>query len=121
MKLPTTLPEVPELITSKRDEIAALCREYGVARLELFGSIMTDEFDLQRSDIDFIVDYLPGADLGVWLARYQDLRMSLAHLRDREVDLVMSDSGAMRNPFFRRVADPTRKVVFDARQSREAA
>jgi len=59
MKLPTTLPEIPELIASKWDAIAALCREYGVARLEVFGSVMTDEFDPERSGVDFVVRFAP--------------------------------------------------------------
>ncbi len=38
-------------------EIPALCRRYGVARLELFGSALTDAFDSQRSDLDFLVAF----------------------------------------------------------------
>ena len=49
--------------------IIALCREYGVARLELFGSGATDAFDPARSDVDFIVAYPPDYDFGPWLGR----------------------------------------------------
>ncbi len=73
MKLPTTLPEIPELITSKREQIAALCREYGVAKLEVFGSVMTDEFDPERSDVDFVVRFTPTRGLSDWLDRRHGL------------------------------------------------
>lgn len=38
-------------------EIPDLCRRYGVARLELFGSAAGDAFDPQRSDLDFLVEF----------------------------------------------------------------
>ena len=46
-------------IADNLDAIRALCREYGVARLELFGSAATDAFDPVRSDIDLLIEYRP--------------------------------------------------------------
>lgn len=48
--------------------IRALCREYGVARMEVFGSVCTPQFDPKRSDIDFLVEYPPDHDYGPWLS-----------------------------------------------------
>ncbi len=76
------------LIDQHLDAIRALAREYGVARLELFGSAATDAFDATRSDIDFLVTYPPGYDYGPWLSRLQALEAALATLLDRDVDLV---------------------------------
>ena len=45
------------LIEQHLDAIRALCREYGVARLEVFGSAATGAFDPDRSAVDFIVEY----------------------------------------------------------------
>ena len=45
------------LVEQHLEAIRALCREYGVARLEVFGSAATEEFDPDRSDVDFIVEY----------------------------------------------------------------
>ena len=111
MKLPTTLPEVPELIASKRDEIAALCREYGVAKLEVFGSVMTDEFDPDRSDIDFLVEYEPVHELGWWDDRFYELEARFARLVGRPVDIVAMR--ALDDPFFRHVANMTRMRFYD--------
>jgi len=44
------------LITQNRKEIAALCRQFGIRKLELFGSATGPDFDEARSDLDFIVD-----------------------------------------------------------------
>ena len=93
-------------------EIRELACRYGVARLEVFGSSCTSEFDPDRSDIDFLVEYPPDYDYGPWLARIQDLEAELAALLGREVDLVTTT--ALRNARFRNEAEKTRTVVYDA-------
>ena len=45
------------LLAGHLAEIRSLCRAYGVARLEVFGSICTGEFDPARSDVDFLIEY----------------------------------------------------------------
>ena len=49
------------LIGNQREQIAALCRRYGVTRLEVFGSILRDDFDITSSDIDVVVEFDPRA------------------------------------------------------------
>ncbi len=100
------------LIEQHQEAIRALCREYGVARLELFGSAATDQFDPDRSDIDFIVDYAPETDLGPWLKHYFEFKERLEALLDRPVDLVMA--GAMRNPYFIRSVNESRRLLYAA-------
>jgi uncharacterized protein len=99
--------------------IQALAREYGVARLEVFGSVCTPEFDPERSDVDFLVEYPDDYDFGPWLGRVQDLQQALADLLGYDVDLVMIS--ALRNKWFRRLANETRTVVYDAAQVPEVA
>ncbi len=107
------------LIDQHRDAIRELCREYGVVRLELFGSATTDAFDPDRSDVDFIVTYPPDYDFGPWLTRFQELEESLAEVLGRDVDLVMTS--ALRNRWFNREAEKTRTVVYDASEISEVA
>ncbi len=38
-------------------DIIRLCEEYGISRLELFGSAVTGEFSTETSDFDFLVEY----------------------------------------------------------------
>ncbi len=103
---------VNPLIEQHRKMILDLCREYGIVRLELFGSAATDAFDLNHSDIDFIVEYPPGYDFGPWLSRYFEFQERLETLLGRPVDLIMV--GAMRKPRFIQSANETRQVLYAA-------
>ncbi|MBA2289603.1 MAG: nucleotidyltransferase domain-containing protein [Chloroflexia bacterium] len=107
------------LIERHRETIHDLCRTYGVARLELFGSAATDSFDPDRSDVDFIVEYPSNYDFGPWLARFQKLEESLAAVLGRDVDLVMTS--ALHNRWFNREAAKTRMVIYDASKNSEIA
>ncbi len=107
------------LIDRHREAIHDLCRVYGVARLELFGSAATDAFDPDRSDVDFIVAYPPDYDFGPWLSRFQELEDALADELGRDVDLVMTS--AFRNRWFAREAAKTRTVIYDASEVPEVA
>ncbi len=47
-------------IAEKRQDLIALCRRYGVKRLEVFGSAARGaDFDPTRSDADFLVTFSP--------------------------------------------------------------
>lgn len=119
MKVPTTLPEIPEFIASKRAEIALLCREYGVARLEVFGSVMTDEYDPELSDVDFIVCYEQEAPARLSFPLHFQLRDGLASVLVSDVDLIEEPSDGFRNRYFAKAVERTRSVVFDARDALE--
>ena len=89
-------------------DIAELCEEFGVERLELFGSAATGEVE-EANDIDFIVrfaDRSPG-----YANRYLDFAEALEELLDRKVDLVTERS--IQNPYFRRSVDASRRVIYD--------
>ena len=107
------------LIAQHREAIRALARQYGVARLEVFGSVCTPEFDPEQSDVDFLVEYPPGYDFGPWLSRLLDLQEALAALLGRKVDLVTTS--ALRNKWFRREAEKTRTAIYDASEVAEVA
>lgn len=47
------------IIESHRDEIERLCRQFGVARLAVFGSVTGSRFDVSTSDIDLLVAFAP--------------------------------------------------------------
>jgi len=104
-------PPIPEWIDVRRDALAALCRRFGVRRLELFGSAVTGRFDPEASDLDFLVEYdnpdAPGAS-----DRYFGLIEALEALFGRRVDLVVAR--AMRNPYFIRQVNAQRRVVYAA-------
>lgn len=107
------------IIEEHREAIRALCREFGVAKLEVFGSVVTGEFDPERSDVDFLVTYPEGYDFGLWLKRYFDLERALESLLRRDVDLVMHD--APKNPRFIDEVNRTKVLLYDATQHAHAA
>lgn len=103
---------LPPLIADNLDPIRALARQYGVARLEVFGSICTPDFDPDRSDIDILVDYPPDYDFGPWLKRRHQLQRALSAALGQQVDLVTTR--ALQDPWFSREAAKTRQVIYDA-------
>jgi predicted nucleotidyltransferase len=100
------------LVKNKRDQLADLCHRYGVQRLELFGSATSDAFDPNRSDLDFLVEFLPHQQLGPWLRHYFEFQAELASLFERSVDVVMAS--AVENVHFRRELDRTRALLYAA-------
>jgi len=99
-------------IIAKRDAIADLCRHYGVARLEIFGSAARGaDFDPVRSDADFIVEFAPATGVSA-LRQFFGFAEDLERLLGRPVDLV--ESGAIRNPYMRAGINRSRELVYAA-------
>jgi len=78
-----TLDEIRGL----RPRLAALCREYGIAELAVFGSVARGSAG-PTSDVDILYVRAPGNDLGM---AYFDLQDDLERLFGRPVDLVAKD------------------------------
>ena len=66
-----------------RGKIVDFCREHGIGRLSLFGSVLRDDFDPLRSDVDVLVEFLPGRTPGweffIW---HEELEAILGHKVD---------------------------------------
>jgi predicted nucleotidyltransferase len=99
------------LIEDHKDEMTALCRQYGVARLAVFGSAVNGAFAPDRSDLDFLVRFLDRRPTGRYATQYLDLADALENLFGRPVDLVTEQS--IRNPFFREGVEATREIVYE--------
>ena len=105
------------LITHNQSAIAALCREFGIRRLEVFGSATTDRFDAASSDVDFVVD-LGGYERGV-AKRFIRFARALEGLLGRNVDLITEEQ--IRNPYFREAVNEQRVTIPEAADSQAAA
>ncbi len=66
------------------EKVAAFCRERGIRKLSLFGSVLRDDFDPTRSDVDVLVEFLPGVRAGLKFFGYAD---ELAKILGHKVDL----------------------------------
>ena len=98
-------------IEAKREEIAELCRTHHVRRLSLFGSAAREDFDSERSDVDFLVEFekLPPE---VYLDNKVDLHESFRRLFERKVDLLTWKS--IVNPYLRSEVEKTHLDLYAA-------
>lgn len=60
------------------------CERHGIAKLSLFGSALTERFG-PESDIDLLVDFLPGRKPGLF--RLAGMEIELTEAVGRKVDL----------------------------------
>jgi predicted nucleotidyltransferase len=73
------------MIDLEREKLSRLCRKYRVRRLWAFGSVLRDDFDPERSDLDLAVEFDPPD--GMSLAdQYFDLLEDLRHVLGRPDD-----------------------------------
>jgi predicted nucleotidyltransferase len=99
------------LFGGRRAELEALCRRYGVLRLELFGSGAVGHDHLGESDFDFLVEFDSLAP-GTYADAYFGLREALEALTARPVDLVVAS--AIKNPYFRQAVERTKTLLYAA-------
>ena len=78
-----SVAELP--IQLDREKIAEFCRVRGIRKLSLFGSVLRDDFDPARSDVDVLAEFEPGALNGVGF-RYFAYGEELAAIIGRRVD-----------------------------------
>ena len=101
-----------KLIEMNMDKIVALCRKYRVAKLWVFGSILTPRFN-DESDVDFSVNFdsetinREGLD---WADIFFDFMHELENLFGRRIDIVCDD--AVKNKIFRQELDSTKQLIY---------
>ena len=76
-----SVAELPIVID--REKIAAFCRARGIRKLSLFGSVLRDDFDPARGDVDVLAEFAPGVRPGFKFFGYGD---DLAEIIGRKVD-----------------------------------
>lgn len=101
-----------KLIELNMDKIIALCKKYKVAKLWVFGSILTPRFNAD-SDVDFSVNFdaetikNDGLD---WAEIFFGFMHELENIIGRRIDLVCDDN--IRNPHFRQELDSTKQLIY---------
>ena len=91
----------------KQLQVKELCQKFKIAKLELFGSAVRDDFD-ETSDLDFIVEFLEKQQL---FDRYFDFKEALESLFSRKVDLIMPE--AIKNKYFKESIEKERKSIYE--------
>lgn len=103
------------IIEKHIEQLNALCEKYGVDKLFAFGSVVTERFDLDKSDLDFFVVMMamPPLERGEKLMK---LWTALEKLFGRKVDLLTDQP--IKNPYFKKSVEATKRLIYD-RQGKE--
>lgn len=102
---------VTRLVSKKKGAITALCKQFHVEDLYLFGSAASGDFKRLRSDIDFLVKFLSCTPAD-HADRYFGLLEGLRDLFHRRIDLI--EVGALKNPYFKESAEQHRVLLYAA-------
>ncbi len=98
-----------DIVKEKLPELEELCRQYGIQKLDVFGSAITDAFDPETSDLDFIADLGEyGRGVNKRFFRFAD---ALEALFGRSVD-VLTDPVGRNNPYFLAEVNETRTNLY---------
>ena len=103
------------IIENKIDHITVLCRKYKVEKLYAFGSVISNRFNPETSDIDLIAELetLPPIEKGENL---MNLWTELEELFLRKIDL-LSDQ-PIKNPFLKKNIEQTKQLIYDRRSEK---
>ena len=86
-------------IAIPKELIEAFCRRHGIRRLSLFGSVLRDDFG-PDSDVDVLVDFDRGVDLG--LLEIVSIENELSAILGRKADLVDREEVERSENYIRR-------------------
>jgi predicted nucleotidyltransferase len=81
------------------EQIERFCRKWNITRFEVFGSVLRDDFDPERSDVDVMVTFAPGKTPGLACFGLED---ELAQIFNRPVHLSTRRSVEQSNNWIRR-------------------
>ena len=98
------------IVSERKQDLARLCEERRVERLDVFGSAVTGDFDPETSDLDFLVTFQESAADGDAFKRQIGLQDALEALFGRKVDVVPERS--ITNEYFRANVEDTREPIY---------
>lgn len=99
------------IIENNLTELKEICRNFQVTRLYVFGSLGNDTFDINKSDVDLIVE-LEEQDPIEKGEKLMNLWNRFEDLFGRNVDLLSNVN--VRNPYLQQGIDATKKIVYEA-------
>jgi predicted nucleotidyltransferase len=92
--------------------MTAFYQDFRVKKLYLFGSLLTDHFDEEKSDIDLLVEFdetgLKPEEIGELFLHFLS---ALEDLLDKKIDLVRNKH--FRNKYFQEELDKTKVLIYE--------
>lgn len=80
------------IVPDNVEAIRARAGDHGVLQLEVFGSVCTDEFNPERSDVDLLIECSENIEFGPRVRRCFDFKEDWESLLERPADLVEIDA-----------------------------
>ena len=96
------------IVDKNINKLIKLCKKHKVAKLWVFGSVITDKFT-KESDIDLIVAF-DNVDLQNYADNYYDFKFSIEELFNRKIDLL--EEKAIKNPFFKKSINYSKELIY---------
>ena len=94
-----------------QNKIDTICKKWKISELALFGSVLRDDFDPKRSDVDILISFLPEAEIGWDIVI---LKEDLERVFGRPVDIVFKNSIERSfNPYRKAEILENYEVIFD--------
>jgi predicted nucleotidyltransferase len=105
----------PRIEDDWRAAVRALCKLFGVKRLEVFGSAARGaDFSVETSDFDFIVEFKSDREKP-WMGEFADFKDALETVLGRNVDLISGAAlGQMRNRYRLEAIEQDRTLLYAA-------
>lgn len=73
-------------ISVSREKIVDFCKRWKIIEFSFFGSVLREDFNPQKSDVDVLIEFSPNSSWGLFdLVKMEE---ELSQLFDRHVDLV---------------------------------
>lgn len=94
-------------INFSNNEIADLCKKYGIKEMSLFGSVLSDKFN-DKSDIDVMITFLPQLHRSYF--DLLEIQEQLSGIMGKNVDLVEKE--AIKNPYRRKSIFKNLQVIY---------
>ena len=101
---------MPPSIDDDLEEISRLCRLHSVRKLDVCGSVLRNDFDPERSDVDVLVEFEPRVASS--FVNFLDLTEALERRLGRPVDLV--ELHTVRNRRLRHYIEQSKSPVYAA-------
>lgn len=93
------------------ERIAEFCRQRGIRKLSLFGSVLRDDFNPATSDVDVLAEFLPDVRPGLKFFGYGD---ELAEILGAKVDF---NTAAWLSKYFRDQVVRDAVTIYEQRPS----
>jgi len=107
--------ELPKIVAHNFDKLVVLCQRHGVEKIYVFGSVITNRFDPEKSDLDFVVEMekMPPLVRGENLIAFWE---ALEDLFARKVDLVTDQP--IKNPYLKASINRTKRLIYDRKSEK---